>query len=385
MRRAPVAWFAVGFTMMSKFRLHLRRPQYRLRTLLLLFVVLSLPLAVWTHREHQHRIQVAAYRVLRREGARCYVLTDCYNCGAGYDSEIADYNHCRELLRGDVLRRDDVVVGVDVWGLPVSDDDVLSAIMCFPSLKALDFRQTSTSERRFGEIAKLRSLEALHLNDTGITDLTLRHLSALRSMRLLNLRHTKISSAAPAYLSSMRQLEILVLAAHNIGDESLRHLAGLPRLRVLSLSETRVTDKGLATLRPLKSLQFLDLDECLISDAGLAELADFHTLTGLVLSRTRVSDKGLATLRRLKSLDFLDLEDCAISDAGVAQLCEMTSLRTVGLTGTSVTSAGVARLRSMNPKIDGDWPEGTVPEDHDEGGVEARRRAEEDLPYRARN
>src|SRR5258708_37827537 len=96
---------------MSLFRIRLRRPQYRLRTLFIVVAVLSAPLAFWASREHQYRVRAAALGVLQRESAAVSVEKPSFRHGSSLDCNA-------------VLRRADVVVDVDASMLPVSDEEI---------------------------------------------------------------------------------------------------------------------------------------------------------------------------------------------------------------------------------------------------------------------
>ena len=94
-------------------------------------------------------------------------------------------------------------------------------------------------------------------------------------------------------LNEAPKLDFLNLQQTDITDDTLRQLDGAARLRRLTLDVTRVGDLGLQHLASLKSLEDLSLDQTEITSAGLRHLADLRGLQKLSLCGTAISDAGL--------------------------------------------------------------------------------------------
>ena len=117
-------------------------------------------------------------------------------------------------------------------------------------------------------------VNAVGLDNTGITDAGLVHLQGLKQLQSLGLDNTKVT------------------------DAGLMHLQGLSQLQTLSLVNTEVTDAGLVHLQGLSKLQWLWLYDTQVTDAGLVHLQELNDLYYLGLSGTRVTDQGVKKLQQ---------------------------------------------------------------------------------------
>ena len=97
-------------------------------------------------------------------------------------------------------------------------------------------------------IKGMSHLETLRLNQSLITDHGLFHLKDLPRLRELELVRTRISDAGLAHLSAL-PLWRLDLRETQITDAGLRHLKNQKQLLGLRLKGTRVTDEGINELR----------------------------------------------------------------------------------------------------------------------------------------
>lgn len=145
-------------------------------------------------------------------------------------------------------------------------------------------------------------------------------------------------------LPGKKTLEALDLSGSKVTDADLKDLAGLQNLVALDLTATQVTDAGLPELAALRYLQVLHLNGLEVTDMGLKKLAALKGLRVLYASGAKVSDEGLRELAGLAKLHALYLSGPAITDAGLKHLSALKGLRTVILTETKVTDAGVNAL-----------------------------------------
>ena len=119
-----------------------------------------------------------------------------------------------------------------------------------------------------------------------------------KSIIAVSLRGTKVTDAGLHQLAGLKSLQNLDLLGTGVTDAGLKELAGLESLRSLDLCQTKVTDAGLNELAGLKSLQYLNLCRTGVTDAGLKELAGLNNLQNLLLGETKVTDAGEAELRK---------------------------------------------------------------------------------------
>jgi hypothetical protein len=363
------------------------RFQFRLATLFLAIAVVSAALGIRSWREHQYRIQLAAINVLGKTGQIGIGrgVKGPWETSVQMDDEILERDHAVVWT----LKRDDVVAAYShSWSDSTSvSSEELAALMCFPTLRELDFVFTRVMDTQLAEIAKLRSVEkltfaCLHRPEAAdsFSDAGVQSLAALRSLRLLDLSGRKISGAGFAAFSSARALKVLNLQGTAVDDENARHLASLPALESLNLAGTSVTDEGVRRLAASTSLRTLQLDQTGITDAAsihlsqmtrlemlsfgddnigdeslrrLASLPKLHTLT---LYAARITDDGLKSLQRSSSLRSLFLNECGITDRGLLYLSGMKRLKAADLRGvTSISAAGLAELRKLRPDLIVSW------------------------------
>ncbi len=176
-----------------------KRPQFRLRTLLIAILVLSLPLSWLAVQMQKARQQREAMNLLESKG--CFML-----CPLGWWVE-----------------------GISV------PDGVLGA----------NSRVTDADLRH---LQVLSDVDAINLNNTGITDDGLRHLRGLTQLRSLSLESTAITDDGLTHVSDLKNLEYLYLDRTSVTDAGVKHLVKLPNLRVLR-AYNQVTPAGYAKLK----------------------------------------------------------------------------------------------------------------------------------------
>ena len=122
----------------------------------------------------------------------------------------------------------------------------------------------STQVSDLSHLAELKKLEYLELYDTQVSDLS--PLAELMSLEALCLESTNVSDLSP--LAALKNLEFLDLRDTQVND--LSPLAGLKNLEMLYLKNTQVSD--LSPLCELKNLEFLSLSGTQVSREQVEEL-----------------------------------------------------------------------------------------------------------------
>lgn len=302
--------------------------QFRLSTLMALFVATCALLAVLVSQPVMQRRAVAA---IQRGGWVAY--------------EIAPPSWLSFLL-GDVSGADESVMQVHLYG-KTNDDSTLGWLKALPDVRYVSVNGPSFTDAGLGSLRHLQRLESLELPTTAITGIGLKSLHGLKHLRLLVLAESQASDTGLAGLVGLTGLENLDLANTKVSDAGLEHLRGLGKLQYLQLGGTEITNTGLHHLEALKGLRWLDLHDTNISDSGLSHLAGLAELLSLNLSGTQVTDAGLKHLRDLPKLKALLLASTAVSDAGLTDLEELPELVWVRVVGTQVTPAGEERILAM--------------------------------------
>lgn len=205
----------------SQNRTH-RRPQFTLRTLLVLVVLVSIACAWFgkeVNRAHQQQRTVGE---LQKAGG------------------IVQYDY----QWSEATERFDPFVGppTPVWFRRIFGEHVLVSVIRV-TLVNRDF-----DDEDLARLSTFSDLQILTVSGTGLTDAGLAHLAKMKNLRKLDLSRTGIT------------------------DAGLRHLTGLTRLQTLSLENTQITHAGLTHLMALPSIRFLDLANTNVTPAGMANL-----------------------------------------------------------------------------------------------------------------
>ena len=190
--------------------------QFRLRTLLIAVLVLSLPLSWFAVRMDRARRQREAVEVIRRFGGIVYYDWHMYR-----RNQAPSPAWLRTQLGLDFLH--------DVSAVKLTDPQVSDAVLeC---------------------LSGIAGLRGLSLEDTQITNERLQHLQGLGTLERLVLENTQISDAGLEYLKGLTNLEWLFLNGTQVTDAGLEQLKKLRKLEVLELKDTNVTPEGVKKLQ----------------------------------------------------------------------------------------------------------------------------------------
>jgi hypothetical protein len=119
----------------------------------------------------------------------------------------------------------------------------------------------------------VKSLSALYLSETLLSDIALGRLPPLPKLKKLVLDGNKVRAAGVRHVANtQRQLEELSLARTGFDTPAALQLPELKELRVLNLSGTALTDCGLKEIAKLSKLETLDLRGTKVTAQGIAEL-----------------------------------------------------------------------------------------------------------------
>jgi Leucine-rich repeat (LRR) protein len=314
--------------------------QFNLRTMLVAFLVLGVPLSWFSARMDRARRQRNAVEEL---GLGAFVRYES-DRNAGVRRAIPSW--LWELLGRDFFDR---VVEVSLVGN--CPETALNRIEGLTNLECLKLRDCQVADAGLVHVGRLVNLKELELVNTSVTDNGLEHLKGLDSLQTLDLGtfngvENRVTDVGLEHIRGLTNLTKLNLNNAQVTDAGLEHLAGLARLRELYLSGTEITDIGLDHLNGLTDLGWLYLGGTEITDAGLERLAGLTNLRSLLLNSTEISDAGLEHLEGLTRLDQLYLDDTQVSDAGLEHLKGLSNLF---LRRTQVTAKGVERLQEVLP------------------------------------
>ncbi len=147
------------------------------------------------------------------------------------------------------------------------------------------------------------------LREAAIDDTVMTRLLTLDTRRWTVLRFSgpDVTDAGLAGLHRLTSLRALGMDDTRISDATLRIVGQLPELVELSCVRAPISDAGLASLRGLDRLRKLRVRGTPITDAALASVADLESLVSLDVSETAVGDGGVASLQGLRKLESLNL------------------------------------------------------------------------------
>lgn len=134
---------------------------------------------------------------------------------------------------------------------------------------------TFLSDKGVAHLATLENLKTIHINNSQITDESLRLFSQLPNLECLSLQGNHFTDKGLEYVRSMTQLKQLVvgLGDNQITDDGLKHVSGLKNLERICLQGSKITDHGLRHLSGLKKLNDLWVGNTAVTEGGLRSLS----------------------------------------------------------------------------------------------------------------
>ena len=200
--------------------------QFRLRTLLVAILVLSLPLSWFA-------VEVEKTKRQRKIGA---IIEGAGSTVSYEDAEPSVLQRIREFLGDDSVTR------------------VVTAVLVNEEWVNEKGEVVNAGRDEFGDdeatyLKELPNLEILSLSNTQVSDAGLEHLKGLTNLKILWLDNTQITGSGLEHLKGLTNLEWLSLRNTQVSDAGLEHLEGLTNLNVLYLNDTQVTHEGVKKLQ----------------------------------------------------------------------------------------------------------------------------------------
>jgi hypothetical protein len=307
--------------------------QFRLRTLLLVLLVLNGVFGWFAYKMKQANEQREVVEVVRKMGGQVFYSYSSSFFGTGKPDSSPAPAWLVSMLGDDFwgnVRRVDIYHNPDITGEKL---ECLAGLKQLASLAVFNDRLTDAD---LAHPIGLNRLVSLNLGGNRITDAGLDQLVESSRLTSLNLWMNQITDAGLARLSRLTQLSELNLGKTSISDAGIVHLVGLNNLQVLSLEGANVTDAGLPRLKKLSRLRTLHLEETKISDAGAADLQKAQSVC-------QRSDNGNASsvLNRKRSLEGCSGIPSEISGSSVRRRFET-------LRGFSDKASTLDRLKGIN-------------------------------------
>jgi hypothetical protein len=319
--------------------------RFRLRTLLILVFVISIPLAGFAWRRERARRQAAAVAIIESLGGSVNYeqQSDAGEVLVIVNDEppLADWQ--RRWFGKDFFY--DVVEVSQSTGSPY----IIGLPMDGPVFSEAEMRvEPAEAEAFWLAAAQFPRLRELYVYGEWSQPTQVRAvLGNFVELRLLYLYDAGLSDDDLQGLSRLRQLESAKLDGNRLGDKTAERLARCDKLRSLDLSYSKLTEEGLRHLSACRELEWLALDGCNITDSGAAHLAGLTRLEHLKLGGAKITDAGVAHLAGLSRLQFLNLGGTQVTDAGLSHLSGLVQLQSLDLDDTQVSAAGLAHLKGL--------------------------------------
>jgi hypothetical protein len=210
--------------------------------------------------------------------------------------------------------------------------------------------QANTQLQDEDDLRLLNDLEhvtQLTLRGPFFTDKSLRQIAPLRELKRLRLEDTQVTAAGFKELQFPSQLEYLLLTGATIDDSTLSCLTGFPNLKRLDLIQTNLTGSGLARLKTLRHLDHVCLANNGLSNASMRDIGQIESLIQIEITEDRIDDSGIALLGSLNELFRLELYCSKITGKGLATLAQMPNLEVLLVLPNAVDTDTVSSVNAM--------------------------------------
>lgn len=257
-----------------------RRVRFSVRTLLMLFLLLSLPLG-WV--AHQRRVAFqtrAAISEIRERGGLLHFWAKVYP------------EPLHQLLGSPPN------LAIIEFPEPCNFTDAdLQWLTRLPRVPGLSLHNTAVTEEAFPLLSHIAELKRLDLRGTPFDDASIEHLQEIDGLQGLDLRDTAITDRGMKEIAKITSLITLHVASPGVTDDGVLELAGHPRLEMLNLSDSQVTDRGIAVGALLPELRNIYFARTAVTDAGLRALRDAPRLEVLSFNGTQITDQWTSILK----------------------------------------------------------------------------------------
>lgn len=215
----------------------------------------------------------------------------------------------------------------------------LSVLNALP-LKGLSLSKTNLSPDAFTEIAKLKSLQQLHIDN-----LDLEWLLSSKTVSEMDAKLLPVLSP----LGKLHELRSINVAGLPVGDKSMKFLSALKKLDTFRAERT---DIGFPTISLLKDMPliFLNVANCrAINDEALIEITKHNSLTSLKISWCKnLSEKGLNSLSQLSHLQYLDMKNVPLQNSRLGFLKNLPKLKQLVLDDTGANDQACKNLAGLS-------------------------------------
>jgi hypothetical protein len=221
------------------------------------------------------------------------------------------------------------------------------------SLRHIDFYGVPVSAELLGTIASLPLLETLNLNCTSVDDAALKSLQASRTLNALFLMDTAVTNGIGGMLQAF-PLRRLRVDGTRLTGTAIRTLLEVHEIQELWLDGAQATPSCMESIARATMLESLTLVGPQVTDKTIAPLANAPSLRNLSVLRASITNEAIRTLAAVEGLQVLGLNGCAGVTDG-ALFAQHKALQRLWLPETGVTAEGIVFLHTTLPDVT-IWP-----------------------------
>ena len=225
--------------------------------------------------------------------------------------------------------------------------DTLRDLSILHRVRTLSLIGTGVTNAGLTNVQRLKSLEAIELEEESINDLSPIYLREL-PLTSLTCRCEKLGDLGARHLAKLSSLQRLTIEGSRISPDGIRSLAKLVGLAELALTVEAIDSAAIDSIATLPALEHLKIVSGEPKGGALTGLADATKLRSLTLRITELSDALIPTINRLQNLETLDLEGTSISDRGLSRLAALPKIRRLNLSGTRVSRSGFRSIGALS-------------------------------------
>ncbi len=325
--------------------------RFRVRTLLILVLVVGVPLGLWKRARNEKLAVEAAYAALEQE--------DC----------IIDFAYAEPTVLGSLAEFLGIGYAkssrVEFLGMDLDEPtanllNLLPAIHEFDSPAYFESCQLEYLRPRpeceivticcgeangdFSLVAEVfPNVRCLKLSGMRIADDDIAALSRIATLEELDLGPSEaLPGGSYASLKRARSLRCLTVCELSAADVEV--IAQLESLETLKIYRSDLEENSLMAIASLPKLEELHLTNCSIPLGS--QLPQFSKLSTLDLSRSRFPADWIDEVSNLKNLSALVMGSCPVelTDLHAEQLLQVTDLSKLDLSGSTCSERFVVRL-----------------------------------------
>lgn len=299
--------------------------QFRLRTLMAVFLLAPLAVGWW-------QIKMQSYREQQIAVAEIMPLVRHIVYEPGQPAWLRHFSD--EKVFKDVVH-------LSLQGSTPFQDKDAKHLAKIPRLRRLSLQRTGISDQALKHLARLKELDTLSLESTRVSDDGMMHLSGLSSLRVLQASDTWMSGRGLRHLTTLPKLERVEVVNDTTDVDDMKTIGELPRLRELCVWVGNLSGPGYEALCGIDQLERLELRGEHILRQHIEGMPNLKSLEIGVWKIYRV------TVREMPKLTSLELASPIEGDLILASLPQMKELNLSGREISAETLASVAQLSNL--------------------------------------